>query len=171
MFPINPLFLRLAILGTIAIGSFSTGYYVKDKIDKAATLETIQSATKEAQRVEDESRKKVADLQDSQARLTESYNQLKQELKNAKGKVTTVPCHITDTGVRLWNDSSTATVPKDSTGTAKEATTTSGTEDTGLTVEDLLDNKAENDEICNGLREQIEAIIKWDEDTYGTHTD
>jgi hypothetical protein len=29
-----------------------------------------------------------------------------------------------------------------------------------------MDNKIKNDEICNGLRLQIESIIKWDKDEF-----
>jgi hypothetical protein len=39
-------------------------------------------------------------------------------------------------------------------------------ESDSVTINELFVNKVENDEICNGLREQINAIIKWDKEVW-----
>ena len=92
-----------------------------------------------------------------------AYNKLTQELKHVK--ISSSKCDITNDGVRVWNDSTmgkaTGELSKDSAGTSEGTLSTSS-----LTLDDLMANKLKNDEICHGLREQINSIRKWDKEVW-----
>ena len=159
---------KLAIVGVALLSSFYGGYYVKGKFDLAerASLQSAMEAKRNAQEVT--SRTIVRQLQENESRLQTAYEQISEELKNAKGKITVAPCVVTDTGARLWDRSSKAGMPQDPPGTTEEAkgSDTPDPQEAGqynFTVEDLFDNKLKNDEICNGLRLQLSKIIEWQE--------
>ena len=106
--------------------------------------------------------KTIVKLQLEQSTLEQSYIKLGEQLHETK--LTTTPCTITTDGIKLWNQSSGLT--QDLPTNTKRVIETSSTS-SGVSAEELFQNKLENDEICNGLRLQLEAIIKWDADTYG----
>lgn len=104
----------------------------------------------------------IVQLQLDEEHLRQSYIKLGEKIHETK--ITTTPCTITTDGIKLWNQSSglEEDLPKDTKGTTESTNTSSG-----ISAESLFQNKLENDEICNGLRKQLDAIIKWDLDTYG----
>jgi len=106
--------------------------------------------------------KVITSLQSDNASLQKSYITLGEKVHETK--LATTSCPITTDGVKLWNQSNSpeTSLPSDTKGITDTSNTASG-----ITIEDLYANKLENDKICNGLRDQLEAIIQWNHDTYG----
>lgn len=109
-------------------------------------------------------RKVVEDLQAKYDDTQANFQFLKGKLNESK--VTNTPCKLTPAAVGVWDH--TVQLPKDTTGVIKETTST----DTpsvpveGVEIKLIIENKLENDKIADDMRNQIEAIIKWDKDTY-----
>jgi hypothetical protein len=155
---------KWVLILAMVIGSFFAGYHVKSKFDAAATAKYYEQMNKAIKENDDKSRNVIETLQNNLNTTTNAYNLLTEESKHVK--IYTSKCDITPDGIKLWNDSTEghiSVVPKDSARTT-ETTSTSST--SPITVDDLLANKLQNDEICNGLRDQLEAIIKWDKDIW-----
>ena len=146
----------------LVIGSFLGGYYVKGQFDKADQVKEYDSLLNKLKENNDHARNTSKAYQDALTNQTNNYNKLTQELKHVK--IYTSKCNITASGIRLWDDSGKGIfnpVPKD---TARIIEDTS--EPSAITIDDLFGNKVKNDEICNGLRTQINAIIKWDKEVW-----
>ena len=114
----------------------------------------------EAQQVKD--RKVITDYQSNLTELQKQYILLGK--KKNEIKLTTAPCKLTPSAVQLWNKSSSpeASLPSDTSRTSEGTSSVSG-----VGVDLAIQNKLDNDLICNGMRQQLEAIIKWNKETYG----
>jgi hypothetical protein len=79
--------------------------------------------------------------------------------KSRETKLTNTPCTLTAPASKLWNESllGEADVPKTPSGTTGTGTTDFAT---------AFENKLLNDEICARNREKLEALKKWDKETY-----
>jgi hypothetical protein len=146
----------------MVIGSFGGGYYVKGKFDKANEIKEYAKLVQTIQQNDLQARKTITEYQQIIATKDNTYQRLTKELKHVK--IYTSKCNITADGIKLWDDSSKglfSPVPKDS-ARITEATSTPST----ITIDDVFENKLKNDEICNGFRQQIEAIIKWDKEAW-----
>lgn len=153
---------KWVLILAMVIGSFGGGYYVKGKFDKAEEQKEYANLLNTIKQNDRVSRDAVLAYQEALENQTNNYIKLTQEAKHVK--IYTSNCNITPDGIRLWNDSSKgelSILSKDTTGTTETTNSTST-----LTVDDLLANKLKNDEICNGLRQQLEAIIKWDKEAW-----
>jgi hypothetical protein len=79
--------------------------------------------------------------------------------KSRETKLTNTPCTLTAPAFKLWNESL--------LGEAILPETPSGTIGTGTTdFARAFENKLLNDEICARNREKLEALKKWDKETY-----
>lgn len=108
------------------------------------------------------SRQVIAELQEKNNKQILITNKLTERLKNVK--IFSNTGYFTNDAVRLWNDSLKgleSSVPSDSSGTTALSTTTSN-----ITIEDAMHNKVVNDAICNGIRDQLISIIKWDKEVW-----
>lgn len=108
------------------------------------------------------SRQVIAELQEKNNKQILITNKLTERLKNVK--IFSNTGYFTNDAVRLWNDSLKgleSSVPSDSSGTTALSTTPSN-----ITVEDAMHNKIVNDAICNGIRDQLISIIKWDKEVW-----
>lgn len=163
---INKWIFPIALTIGILLGGFSVLGFESFKHNKQ--LRDIQEQVIKQQEINN---KTVIDLQNKNSISEASYNTLKDKL-NALPTITNVPCKLTNNAVKLWNQSkgTEGKLPTDSSR-AVEASNTSNPPDTnnieGVGIKLVLDNALANDKICNGLRSQIESIIKWDLDTYG----
>lgn len=153
---------KWALISAMVIGSFLGGYYVKGQFDKADEVKKYDELLVKMQKNDATARSAIHDYQVALNDQTNNYIKLTQERKRVK--IYTSKCNITADGIRLWNDSSKGifdTVPENS---ARVTEATSGP--STITIDDVFDNKIKNDEICNGLRTQINAIIKWDKEAW-----
>jgi hypothetical protein len=146
----------------MVIGSFIGGYYVKGQFVKAEQVKEYEVLIAKARKNDSISRSTIQEYQQALNNQTNNYNKLTQELKHVK--IYTSKCNITAAGVRLWDESGKGIfdpVPKD-TARIIEASSEPST----ITIDNIFENKIKNDEICNGLRTQINSIIKWDKEVW-----
>lgn len=148
------------ILGIVL--SFSLGYYTKDRLIQADQANNYKRVIETYKANDEHNRQVVQELQTSLESKKKAYNKLTEELKHVK--IYNSKCNITVDGLRLWNDSlkgSLSSVPKDTSRASKTSESTNT-----VTVNDLFENKLKNDEICDGLRLQLDKIIQWDKETW-----
>ena len=108
------------------------------------------------------SRQVIAELQEKNNKQIIITNKLTERLRNVK--IFSNTGYFTNDAVRLWNDSLKgieSPVSKDSSGTSSISTTPSD-----ITIDDAMHNKIVNDAICNGIRDQLISIIKWDKEVW-----
>ena len=108
------------------------------------------------------SRKTISELQAKNQKQQIIVNKLTQRLKNVK--IFSNTGYFTNDAIRLWNDSYQgleSSVPKDSSGVTTGTSTSSD-----ITIEEAIHNKIVNDAICNGIRDQLISIIKWDKEVW-----
>ena len=104
----------------------------------------------------------ITELQDKNQKQQIVVNSLTERLKHVK--IFSNTGNFTNDAVRLWNDSLKgieSTVPEDTTGTPSFSTASST-----VTINDMMHNKLVNDAICNGIRDQLISIIKWDKEVW-----
>ena len=150
----------------ICLVSFFVGVYASvawTSIGHAKQLKDIQDQVIKQEGI---NRKTVTDLQVVNAKAVVDYNNLKDKLNATK--VTNVPCKLTTPAVKLWNQSKglKSELSTDTSGVV-ETPSTPSTPAEGVGIKLVLDNAIANDKICNDMRNQINAIIKWNSDTFG----
>jgi len=153
---------KWALITAMVIGSFTGGYYVKGQFVKADQVKEYDALLTTIQQNDVKARASISEYQTKLNNQTNHYNKLTKELKRVK--IYTSKCNITADGVRLWDESGKGLfnpMPKDTTRIIE---TTSGL--STITIDDIFENKIKNDELCNGLRTQINAIIKWDKEAW-----
>ena len=159
---INLDFIKLNAIPIVALISFAGGLYTSHLYHTAIEDHQAKELLKEVQKQKEIDIKTITELQVDNATLQNKYITLGEKLHETK--LTTTPCIITANGIKLWNQSGSpeASLPTDTKGTS-EATNASS----GIELTKLYENKLANDVICNGMRQQLEAIIQWNKDTYG----
>ena len=152
----------------ICLVSFFVGVYASvawTSIGHAKQLKDIQDQVIKQEGI---NRKTITDLQVVNAKAVVDYNNLKDKLNATK--VTNVPCKLTTPAVKLWNQSKglKSELPSDTSRTSESTTTSDSSVATeGVGIKLVLDNELANDKICNDMRSQINAIIKWELETFG----
>lgn len=161
-FLINMDFIKLNALPIIAATAFAGGLFVSHLYYSAIEAHQVKVLLEQVQKQKDIDTKTITELQVNNSTLQNNYVKLGEKLNETK--LTTTPCIITTNGIKLWNQSSSPqeSLPTDTKGIA-EATNASS----GIDLTKLYENKLVNDNICNGMRQQLEAIIQWNKDTYG----
>jgi hypothetical protein len=136
----------------VALGAIGMHYHYVAK--EAKLLDTVAKQHVIDSRI-------IADYQTNQMTLQQSYIELGKKLHDKT--LTTTPCTLTVDGVGMWNQSSSPAkgLPTGSSGAS------SGTTTSGVTFEQALANKLENDKACNQMREELVSIKQWRKDTYG----
>jgi hypothetical protein len=153
----------LAVSAAFGFGLYVSHVYHGYQEDK--NLKEVQAQLVKQNKIDNSS---IVSLQTKLASSEQDLIILKGKLDEIK--VTDVPCTVTPAAIRVWNHTKPQPVPKDTPRVTEAPTTTSGAESKpieGVGVKLLIENKLENDNICNGLRDQLDAIIKWNKDTYG----
>lgn len=139
---------------------FGSGVLLTKAIHDEKESRDIKKVLEQKALQEETDRKVISSYQTNEATLQQSYIQLGKKLHEIK--ITDTPCYLTYDALRLWNQSNDVTkgVPANPTGTVEAATTTVG-------IDAALANKVENDKRAAQNRNQLEAIIKWNKETYG----
>lgn len=153
---------KWALITVMVIGSFLGGYYVKGQFVKASQVKEYDALLAKVKSNDDKSRTTIKEYQIALNNQTNHYNQLTRKLKRVK--IYTSKCNITADGIRLWNESGKGLFNPVPENTARIIEATSGP--STITIDDIFENKIKNDELCNGLRTQINAIIKWDKEAW-----
>lgn len=150
----------------IAVVAFGVGFYAnnvwhgyKESILKKKIQQQVDKQDKININTIKELQVKNQVVADAYINVVEKLNELK-----SKKQVTNVPCKLTPSAISVWN-SSIESVPKIATGTVE--TTTEVATTGGVSIEDVLTNEVENKRRFDLNEAQIDAIIKWEVDTYG----
>jgi hypothetical protein len=93
-------------------------------------------------------------FQNQQAEQVVKYRTLKGKIKDVTDNRI---CFADGNALSVWNSALTGDVPKTTTGTAKETSTTN----TAITDEQVLTNVVENFEQAKSIRDQLNALIDW----------
>lgn len=146
----------------MVIGSFLGGYYVKGQFVKASEIKKYDALLTTIKLNDSKARNAISEYQQALDNQTNNYIKLTQEKKRVK--IFNSKCNINAAGVKLWDDSSKGIFDPVPENTARIIETSS--EPSTITIDDIFENKIKNDEICNGLRTQINSIIKWDKEVW-----
>jgi len=159
---INLDFIKLNALPIVAVAAFAGGLYVSHLYHTAIEVQQTKVLLQQVEKQKEIDSNTIVTLQTNLDSLQKSYITLGEKIRETK--LTTTPCTVTTDGIKLWNESNIfkASLPTD-TKTVIETSNASS----GINIEELFQNKLANDVICNGMRAQLESIIKWNEDTYG----
>ena len=144
----------------LCVVCFGSGVLLTKTIYNEKEAREIKQVLEQKALQEATDRKIITDYQTNQVVLQQSYEQLGKKLHEIK--ITNTPCYLTYDALRLWNQSNgfTEGMPSDTTRVTQPSSTSVG-------VDTALVNKVENDKRAAQNRSQIEAIIKWNKETYG----
>ena len=159
---INLDMIKLNAIPIVAVVSFAGGLFASHLYHSAIEAHQVKVLLAQVEKQKTTDNKVIVDLQANLDTLQKNYITIGEKLRETK--ITTTPCTITTDGIKLWNqpNSLTTNLPTDTKGTTESTPTSSG-----VSTEELFQNKLSNDVICNGMRQQLEAIIKWNKETYG----
>jgi uncharacterized protein YneF (UPF0154 family) len=156
--PIIPNLTTYAVVGGVSIlvgfyGGYklTSNYYdaKQSKVDQAVIEQLVNQASID--------RKVIENYQINEHTLQRAYIELGR--KSREVKITTSKCELTESGRVLWNESL--------LGETVLPETPSGVTGTGTTdFASAFENKLLNDQQCSKMREKLEALKKWDEDTF-----
>ena len=151
---------KLIVLAIVVIGAFIAGWKVHGWKTDAETKRKIDSIIRNAAKQDAQNRIIIRDLQQRKQEVV-----TKEVIRHVKIKDVTDDrvCFANWDAIRLWNDalSGQESVPTDTTGT------TSPTGDAGATDTEVLENLNTNAARWERLRDQMNAIIEWDKQTFG----
>lgn len=150
----------------ICLASFFVGVYACTAWHSIGEAKQLRDIQEQVVKQADINRTTISDLQEVNAKAVVDYNLLKGKLNATK--VTNVPCKLTTPAIELWNQSKgvKSELSSDTSGVV-ETPSTPSTPAEGVGIKLVLDNAIANDKICNDMRSQINAIIKWNSDTFG----
>ena len=153
--PILPLNVKLLLaVGAIFI-AFCTGWSVHGWKYDANLKKALQETIDLQQAYDRYAREVVAKFDQQQAEQVIKYRTLKGKVKDVTDNRI---CFADSNALSVWNSALTGDVPKASTGTAKETTSTDTATDT-----EVLTNVIENFEQAKAIRDQLNALIDWHE--------
>jgi hypothetical protein len=169
-FPFNLQSTLIVAGASLVVGLYGgyklTSNYYDAKVNKAKEAVIEQLAHQAAL-----DRKTIEAYQIDKKTLQDAYISLGR--KSRETKLTNTPCTLTAPASKLWNESllGEAILPETPSGTIGTGTTdfakgSSPREGKGIDFAAAFENKLLNDEICARNREKLEALKKWDKETY-----
>lgn len=151
---------KLVVLVIVVIGAFIGGWKVHSWKTDADTKRDLERIIKTAATQAKMDRVAIANLQAKKQEVV-----TKEVIRYAKIKAVTDDrvCFANWDAIRLWNDalSGQESMPKDSAGT------TNPTGNASATDTEVLENLNTNAARWERLRDQMNAIIEWDKQTFG----
>jgi len=141
------------IAGGIFI-AFSVGWTVNGWRHDGAMKKALQEKIELQQAYDAYAREVATKFQNQQAEQVVKYRTLKGKIKDVTDNRI---CFADGNALSVWNSALTGDVPKTTTGTAKETSTTN----TAITDEQVLTNVVENFEQAKSIRDQLNALIDW----------
>lgn len=152
--------IKVILLVVVALTSFYTGWKVNGWRHDAKQNKIAQEIAKQKAIQDKQDRVVISDLQTKKQEVT-----TKEVIRYVKIKEVTDDrvCFANWDAIRLWNDalSGQASMPTDSTRTTDSSGNASATDT------EVLENLNTNAAKWERLREQMNAIIEWDKQTFG----
>ena len=153
---------RIYVISIAILIAFLAGFKLAGILQASKELKAYNSLIQTIKDNDEKAREVIKGYQETQLKQQTQINTLTRKLKNVK--IFSNTGNFTNDAVWLWNNSLEgieSPVPKDPTGIAALPSASST-----VTIEDALHNKIVNDAICNGLRDQLISIIKWDKEVW-----
>ena len=151
---------KLIVLAIVAFTAFGLGWKVNGWRHDAETKRQLERIIKTAAAQAKMDRVAIASLQAKKQEVI-----TKEVIRHVKIKDVTDDrvCFANWDAIRLWNDalSGQESMPEDTTGTA------GATGNAGATDTEVLENLNTNAAKWERLRDQMNAIIEWDKQTFG----
>ena len=148
-----PLNVKLIAAGVVLAVTFVAGWTVNGWRHDGALKKALQEKIELQKAYDDYAREVATKFQNKQAEQAIVYRNLKRKVTNVTDNRI---CFADGNALSVWNSALTGDVPKATTGTTKEATST----DTA-TDEQVLTNVVENFEQAKQIRDQLNALIDW----------
>lgn len=155
--PILPINVKLLLIGGAVFVAFCTGWTVHGWKYDANLKKALQETIDLQQAYDRYAREVVIKFEQQQAEQVIKYRTLKGKVKDVTDNRI---CFADSNALSVWNAALTGDLPKATTGTAKTPTST----DTA-TDEEVLANVVENFEQAKQIRDQLNALIDWYENT------
>jgi hypothetical protein len=155
--PILPLNVKLLLIGGAIFVAFCTGWTVHGWKYEADLKEALQETIDLQQAYDRYAREVVAKFEQQQAEQVIKYKTLKGKVKDVTDNRI---CFADSNALSVWNSALTGDLPKATTGTAKETASTNTATD-----EEVLANVVENFEQAKQIRDQLNALIDWHENS------
>lgn len=151
---------KLIVLAIVIVGAFLTGWKAHGWKTDAETKRRIDEIIRNAAKQDAQNRIIIRDLQQRKQEVV-----TKEVIRHVKIKDVTDGrvCFANWDAIRLWNDalSGQESVPTNTTGT------TDATGNASATDTEILENLNTNAARWERLRDQMNAIIEWDKQTFG----
>jgi hypothetical protein len=151
--PILPLNVKLLLIAGAVFVAFCTGWTVHGWKYDANLKKALQETIELQQAYDRYAREVVAKFETQQAEQVIVYRDIKRNIPNVTDNRI---CFADSAALSVWNSALTGNLPKASTGTAKETTSTDTATDT-----EVLTNVIENFEQAKKIRDQLNALIDW----------
>jgi protein-arginine kinase activator protein McsA len=148
-----PLNVKLIAAGVVLAVTFVAGWTVNGWRHDGALKKALQEKIELQKAYDDYAREVATKFQNQQAEQAIVYRNLKRKVTNVTDNRI---CFADGNALSVWNSALTGDVPKATSGTTKEATST----DTA-TDEQVLTNVVENFEQAKQIRDQLNALIDW----------
>jgi hypothetical protein len=155
--PILPLNVKLLLIAGAVFVAFCTGWTVHGWKYDANLKKALQETIDLQQAYDRYAREVVAKFDQQQAEQVIKYRTLKGKVKDVTDNRI---CFADSNALSVWNAALTGDLPKTTTGTAKETASTNTATD-----EEVLANVVENFEQAKQIRDQLNALIDWYENS------
>lgn len=157
MIPLPLMNLKVVALGALVVGAFFTGWTVNGWRHDAAVKKALQETIDLQHSYATFARKVTIEFQDQQAKQVIVYRDLKGKVKDVTDDRI---CFADSNALSVWNSALTGTVSTTATRAVEETSTTDTTTDS-----EVLSNAIENFEQSKQVRDQLNALIDWYEDS------
>ena len=148
-----PLNIKAIVVGVVLLATFVAGWTTNGWRHDAQLKKALQETIALQKAYDDYAREVATKFQNQQAEQAIVYRNLKRKINDVTDNRI---CFADGNALSVWNSALTGDVPKATTGTTKEATST----DTA-TDEQVLTNVVENFEQAKQIRDQLNALIDW----------
>jgi hypothetical protein len=149
-----PLNIKAILIGVVLLATFVAGWTAHGWKYDANLKSALQDKIELQQAYDDYAREVVTKFQNQQAAQAIVYRDLKRKVPDVTDDRI---CFADGNAFSLWNSALTGNLPKATTRTTQEATSTSPS----ITDEQVLTNAIENFEQAKAIRDQLNALIDW----------
>jgi hypothetical protein len=154
-----PLNIKAIVVGVALLATFVAGWTTNGWRHDAQLKKALQETIALQKAYDDYAREVATKFQNQQAEQLIVYRNLKRKVQDVTDNRI---CFADGNALSVWNSALTGTVPKASAGTTQ---TTTSTDTFGATDTEVLTNVIENFEQAKQIRDQLNALIDWYENS------
>ena len=154
-----PLNIKAIVVAVALLATFVAGWTTNGWRHDAQLKKALQETIALQKAYDDYAREVATKFQNQQAEQAIVYRNLKRKVQDVTDNRI---CFADGNALSVWNSALTGTVSKATTGTTK---TTTSTDTFGATDTEVLANVIENFEQAKQIRDQLNALIDWYENS------